>query len=181
MRRLWLIFAQTVTVCLGILFIVSVLRPHWLGDVADKATPAPALVPSDAVQSYAGAVQRAAPAVVNIYTARHQLVPLIPVPADPKLEQLLRSLPGFTQRRSSTSLGSGVIVRADGYILTNHHVIESADAIQVALHDGRQATAHLVGDDPESDLAVLRIDLPDLPVIAFSDRRTLHVGDVVLA
>ena len=177
MRRLWLIFAQTVTVCLGILFIVSTLRPQWLGM---GAAPPPGAAAS-AAQSYAAAVERAAPAVVNIYTERHEDVPLIPLPGDPGLEQLLRQLPGFTQRQSSTSLGSGVIVRADGYILTNHHVIESADAIRVALHDGRQAPARLVGADPESDLAVLRVDLSDLPVIAFSPRREVRVGDVVLA
>ncbi|MER1966703.1 trypsin-like peptidase domain-containing protein [Castellaniella sp. GW247-6E4] len=176
MRRLWLIFAQTVTVCLGILFIVSTLRPQWLG-----WGPAPSAAPPDAVHGYAAAVERAAPAVVNIYTERHEDVPLIPLPGDPGLEQLLRRLPGFTQRQSSVSLGSGVIVRADGYILTNHHVIESADAIRVALHDGRQAPARLVGADPESDLAVLRVDLSDLPVIAFSPRREVRVGDVVLA
>uniref|UniRef100_UPI003341E3ED S1C family serine protease n=1 Tax=Castellaniella defragrans TaxID=75697 RepID=UPI003341E3ED len=178
MRRLWLIFAQTVTVCLGILFIVSTLRPQWLGG-AQAPGGAPA-VPG-AVQSYAAAVDRAAPAVVNIYTERHEDVPLFPLPDDRGLEQLLRQFPGFTQRRSSTSLGSGVIVRADGYILTNHHVIESADTIRVALYDGRQAPARLVGADPESDLAVLRIDLSDLPVIVFSPRGGVRVGDVVLA
>ncbi len=183
MRRLWLIFAQTVTVCLGILFIVSTLRPQWLGTAPPPAPAAsPAAPPAAApAQSYAAAVERAAPAVVNIYTERHEDVPLFPLPGDPGLEQLLRQLPGFTQRRSSTSLGSGVIVRADGYILTNHHVIESADTIQVALHDGRQARARLVGADPESDLAVLRVELADLPVIAFSPRREVRVGDVVLA
>src|SRR5690606_18665887 len=105
MRRLWLIFAQTVTVCLGIVFIVSTLRPQWLGLGADPTPPPQAALPAVA-QSYAAAVQRAAPAVVNIYTERHTDVPLIPLPGDPGLEQLLRQLPGFTQRQYSTSLGS---------------------------------------------------------------------------
>lgn len=180
MRRLWLIFAQTVTVCLGILFILSTLRPQWLG-LGSGPTPSQTGALPAAAHSYAAAVERAVPAVVNIYTERHADVPLIPLPGDPGLEQLLRQLPGFTQRQYTTSLGSGVIARADGYILTNHHVIESADAIRVALYDGRQAPARLVGADPESDLAVLRIDLGDLPVIAFSPRQEVRVGDVVLA
>ena len=185
-RRLWLIFAQTVTVCLGILFLVATLRPQWLsGGTPGVGTPpaasAPAAVAGAAPSSYAAAVARAAPSVVNIYTAKHVDVPLVPLPADPRLEQFLRGLPGFTRREASTSLGSGVIVRADGAILTNYHVIEAADAIEVRLRDGRRAAAKLVGADPESDLAVLKIDLPDLPAIAFDPDPSVRVGDVVLA
>jgi serine protease DegQ len=182
MRRLWLIFAQTVTVCLGILFLVATLRPQWLpgGASEHKAVPmAPAA--AGAPSSYAAAVARAAPSVVNIYTTKHVDVPLVPLPADPRLEQFLRGLPGFTRREATTSLGSGVIVRADGAILTNYHVIEAADAIEVRLHDGRQAAAKLIGADPESDLAVLKIGLPDLPAIAFDPDPSVRVGDVVLA
>ncbi|MGB6008235.1 trypsin-like peptidase domain-containing protein [Castellaniella sp.] len=191
MRRLWLIFAQTVTVCLGVLFLVSTLRPQWLperdapsgGTAALSASgrPAPNAAAGQAIVSYAPAVARAAPSVVNVYTRKHVDVPLIPLPPDPGLQQLLRSLPGFTQRQNSTSLGSGVIVRADGYILTNNHVIESADAIEVSLKDGRQATAKLVGADPESDLAVLKVDLDKLPTIVFDPEQSVRVGDVVLA
>ncbi|CAM3639804.1 2-alkenal reductase [Castellaniella denitrificans] len=186
-KRLWLIFAQTVTVCLGILFLVATLRPQWLPGGTPEPAPAggasmaPAAGRGAAPFSYAPAVARAAPSVVNIYTAKHVDVPLVPLPADPRLEQFLRGLPGFTRREASTSLGSGVIVRADGTILTNYHVIEAADAIEVRLHDGRQATAKLVGADPESDLAVLKIGLPDLPAIAFDPDPTVRVGDVVLA
>src|SRR3546814_15128544 len=89
-------------------------------------------------------------------------------PAHPELDRLLRDLPGFSRRKESTNLGSGVIVRDDGYILTNYHVIEAADAIEVGLSDGRQTRAELVGADPESDLAVLKIDLPDLRAIGFN-------------
>ena len=181
MKRLWLIFAQTVTVCLAALFLVATLRPHWLPGGTPQPAPAAPPAVSQAPLSYAGAVARAAPSVVNIYTTKHVDVPLVPIPADPRLERFLRGLPGFTQRKASTSLGSGVIVRADGAILTNYHVIEAADAIEVRLRDGRRAAARLVGADPESDLAVLQIDLPDLPAIAFDPDPAVQVGDVVLA
>lgn len=187
MHRLWLIFAQTVTVCLGILFIVTTLRPDWLrngvplqGESANAPSgTASGMGPPSA--SYADAVARAIPAVVNIYTTKLVDVPLIPLPADPELNRLLRGLPGFSQRRQSGSLGSGVIVRPDGYILTNHHVVEAADSIRVALSDGREADAKVVGADPETDLAVLKIALPKLQAIDFDDDEQLRVGDVVLA
>ena len=85
------------------------------------------------------------------------------------------------ESRQSASLGSGVIVGAEGYILTNHHVIETADEIEVALADGRKASAHIVGTDPETDLAVLKVDLTELPAIAFGSPKQLGVGDLVLA
>ncbi|MDS1139951.1 trypsin-like peptidase domain-containing protein [Pusillimonas sp. SM2304] len=188
MRRLWLLFAQTVTVCLGILFIVATLRPDWLG--SGTKAPAPATAPAPAAPgaaaslpqaSYAAAVAQATPSVVNIYTSKHINVPLIPTPADPELERLFREIPGFSRRKESTSLGSGVIVRGDGYILTNFHVVEAADAIQVALSDGRESRAELVGADPESDLAVLKINLPGLHSIAFNGAHPVRIGDVVLA
>lgn len=187
MHRLWLVFAQTVTVCLGILFIVATLRPDWLHNesrVPRKGSGASAgnLVAGAAPgASYADAVARAAPAVVNIYTTKAVDVPLIPLPSDPELNRLFRSLPGFTQRRQSGSLGSGVIVRSDGYVLTNHHVVEAADSIRVALNDGREVDARVEGADPETDLAVLKIDLPGLQAIAFDQDEALRVGDVVLA
>ncbi|KAA0889558.1 trypsin-like peptidase domain-containing protein [Pusillimonas sp. ANT_WB101] len=196
MRRLWLLFAQTVTVCLGMLFIVATLRPDWLSGeraVHEAAvTPVPgagqapsagtqASPPALGVVSFADAVEKAKPSVVNIYTRKHVNVPLLPIPADPELERLFREIPGFSRRRESTNLGSGVIARADGHILTNFHVIEAADAIEVALSDGREAVAELVGADPESDLAVLRIKLPDLSPIAFNDTHQVRTGDIVLA
>ncbi|MFW7344119.1 trypsin-like peptidase domain-containing protein [Pollutimonas sp. H1-120] len=178
MRRLWLLFAQTVTVCLGILFIVATLRPDWLHSAPPP--PAPAVAPP-LQASFAAAVAQATPSVVNVYTSKHINVPLIPLPADPELERLFRDIPGFSRRKESTNLGSGVIVRGDGYILTNYHVIEAADAIEVALSDGRQTRAELVGADPESDLAVLKIDLPDLRAIGFNGEHQVRTGDVVLA
>jgi len=192
MRRLWLVFAQAVTVCLAGFFIVATLRPQWLGAPATPARPAapvpvPALpVAPNAVQarpaplSYASAVASAAPTVVNVYTSKH--LDGNPSPfQDPELNRLFRELPDLIERRPNTNLGSGVIVHEEGFILTNYHVIEAADAIEVALADGRQARARLIGADPESDLAVLKIDLPGLTAIAAEDSSDLRVGDVVLA
>ena len=189
MRRFWLLFAQTVTVCLGILFIVATLRPDWLERSPQPGGPVPAqpLARAPAADapglagSYAEAVARAAPAVVNVYTTKQIREPISPLLNDPELSRLLRGLPGFTRKREATALGSGVIVRPDGYILTNYHVIEAADAIEVALHDGREARAKLIGADPESDLAVLKVDLDDLSSITFNGTDDLQVGDVVLA
>lgn len=188
MRRLWLLFAQTVTVCLGLLFIVATLRPAWLHNGGQL--PAAALTTQQAADkvparrvpgqaSYADAVAVAAPAVVNVYTSKSVREPIVPL-LDPGLNQLFRNLPGFSRSRKTTALGSGVIVNSNGYILTNNHVIESADAIRVALHDGRQTSAKLVGADPDSDLAVLKIDLPKLSAITFASGKP-RVGDVVLA
>ncbi len=131
--------------------------------------------------SYARAVALATPAVVNIYTSKQVRVPVVPLPRDPDLNRLFRELPGFSRRKRTTNLGSGVIVSTSGYVLTNYHVIEAADSIQVALSDGRQAQAKLVGADPDSDLAVLKIDLPRLSAITFSVDHQVKVGDVVLA
>ncbi|MDQ8033711.1 2-alkenal reductase [Bordetella genomosp. 1] len=182
MRRLWLIFAQAVTVSLAILFVVTTLRPDWL-QLSGPGKSAPATRPNGAAPlSYADGVARAAPAVVNIYTTKHVDVPLVPLPDDPNLRHLLGQVPGFSRRESSTSLGSGVIVSPQGYVLTNFHVVDAADAIEVALADGRQMGAKVVGADTETDLAVIKLEgkLDALPVAAFSSGR-LRVGDVVLA
>jgi serine protease DegQ len=180
MRRFWLLFAQTVTVCLGILFIINTLRPDWLrvGDTAQRQGSVSSAVP---IASYADAVQRASPSVVNIYTSKRVLEPVLPLLDDPELARLFGDLPGFSRSRRATTLGSGVIVSRDGYILTNYHVIESADAIEVALADGRVSNARLIGADPETDLAVLKIEEEALPPIVWADTGAARVGDVVLA
>ena len=123
MRRFWLLFAQTVTVCLGILFIINTLRPDWLrvGGTAQRQGSVSNAVP---IASYADAVQRASPSVVNIYTSKRVLEPVLPLLDDPELARLFGHLPGFSRSRRATTLGSGVIVSRDGYILTNYHVIE---------------------------------------------------------
>jgi serine protease DegQ len=129
--------------------------------------------------SYAEAARRATPAVVNAYTTKDTRVTADhPFLNDP----LFRRFFGEQQRRRQTSsLGSGVIVAADGTILTNHHVIDGADGIEVLLADGRRSRAKLIGSDPETDLAVLRVELDGVPAIRFADADSARVGDVVLA
>ena len=130
--------------------------------------------------SYSEAVEKAAPAVVNIYSSRVVALEEHPMMSDPFFRQFFgEDLP--SQQRFLSSLGSGVIVSEDGYVLTNHHVIEGADEIQVALRDGRETLAQVIGTDPESDLAVLRIDLEDLPVITLYDTEDVAVGDIAMA
>ncbi|RBL79632.1 2-alkenal reductase [Streptomyces cavourensis] len=187
MRRYWLIFAQAVTVCLGILFVVTTLRPDLLrlgGPAASSPVPQQAVGarPLAGVVSYADGVARAAPSVVNVYTTKHVNVPLVPLPDDPILRQLFGQVPGVSRRQASTSLGSGVVVNHDGYVLTNYHVVQAADAIEVALADGRKDTAKVVGADPDTDLAVLKLaTLRNLPAATLAPDRGLRVGDVVLA
>ena len=190
LRRIWLIFAQATTIGLALLFVVSTLRPEWLAGA--PTTPAPALpvptvkqaTPAAAVPSpgaaagtYAGAVAVAAPAVVNVYTTKE--VQRRGVPADPLYRYFFGDSRGGPDRVAS--LGSGVIATADGYILTNNHVVQAADEIAVALADGRQFDARLVGADPESDLAVLKVEATGLPIITFGSDDALKVGDIVLA
>lgn len=187
MRRLWLLFAQTVTVCLGILFIVSTLRPDWLSlRPVQGQSPVAVVAPSGVIAaqgsaSYSAAVASAAPAVVNIYTTKQVVEPILPLLNDPDMARLFNQLPGFSRSRKTTALGSGVVVDGAGYILTNYHVVEAADDIEIALTDGRQAKARLIGADPETDLAVLKTDLKNVPAIGVDDQQRLAVGDVVLA
>jgi Do/DeqQ family serine protease len=190
LRRLWLIFAQATTIGLAALFIVSTLRPEWLGRLPTAApSAAPALptvkqaAPSietaraPALTSYAGAVAAAAPAVVNVYTTKE--VQRRGAPVDPLYRYFFGDPRGGPERVAS--LGSGVIASEDGYILTNNHVVQAADEIAVALSDGRQFDARLVGADPESDLALLKVEAKGLPVITFGRADALRVGDIVLA
>ena len=191
MRRLWLIFSQTATVGLAVLFVVSTLKPEWLASreavppltpsqVSIVSTPSvPASGAPRAAGSFSDAVQKATPAVVNIFTskearARH------PLAQDPLFRRFFGEQFGDDAQRSS-SLGSGVIVSPEGYILTNHHVVEGADEIEIALADGKKLLAKVVGNDPDTDLAVLRVDTGSLPAITFGQSDALRVGDVVLA
>jgi serine protease DegQ len=189
MRKLWMIFAQATTVALAVLLVVSTLRPDLLpkrdsvnGSVvtiteSGGAKPAPAAVLPG---SFSAAARKAMPSVVNIFTSKEVKVPRHPFMEDPLFRRFFGDqLEDDTQRASS--LGSGVIVGTEGYILTNHHVVEAADDIEVALNDGRQAKAKLVGMDPESDLAVLKIELQNLPAITFGRLEGVNVGDLVLA
>lgn len=173
--------AGSVTGGLALAFLIVALRPELIRSVArppQTAAPAaaPAAVPAPARVTYADAVQRAAPAVVNIYTAR-----LVTERLAPSLGELFGEYMPRYRQRIERSLGSGVIVDAEGHIVTNHHVIANADSIRVQLADGRVADAHIVGRDPDTDLAVLKIDLAPIPVAAIGRSDRLKVGDVVLA
>ncbi|HFC53052.1 MAG TPA: trypsin-like serine protease [Gammaproteobacteria bacterium] len=166
------------TVAVGIIagIAVMLLRPAPEADETRAAAP-----PASGVASYSEAVASAAPAVVNIFTQKRITEHPHPYMNDPLFRRLFGNRLGVPRQRLETSLGSGVIIDERGYILTNNHVIRDADAIQVALHDGRGASATVVGTDPETDLAVLRIQLKDLPSISLGSTRQLRVGDVVLA
>jgi Do/DeqQ family serine protease len=190
MRRTWLIFSQAVTVAVAILFVVSTLKPEWLPRRAASSAvvslpPVPqplpaqpvALSPTPAVSSYAGAARRATPAVVSI-TARK--APQRSAQGnDPWFRFFFGD--GGQLQQPQVGLGSGVVVTPDGYLLTNNHVVEGADDIEVQLADGRTATARLVGTDPETDVAVLKVELDRVPAISFGNTDNLQVGDVVLA
>jgi serine protease DegQ len=190
-RRLWLLFAQTVTVGIALLFIVQTLRPEWLqmerqvGTVTINQTAAissaalPAVFKGNRPNSYNDAVRVAAPAVVSIDINGDGRDARDSFSDDPRQrrQQNRRLNDGAGER----TLASGVIVSKDGYVLTNRHVIEGADEIGITLSDGRVAQAKVVGSDAETDLAVLHIDLHDLPVITLGRIEESHVGDVVLA
>ncbi|WER45692.1 Do family serine endopeptidase [Cupriavidus sp. WKF15] len=191
LRRFWLFFAQAVTVVLAVWFVVATLKPEWLqrGRVAvQSGSPIVALkevVPNvtgaAAEGSYSEAARLAMPAVVNIFTSKNgtRRSPH-PQAEDPWFRFFFGDrLP--ERQEPVSSLGSGVIVSAEGYILTNHHVVDGADEIEVALTDGRKANAKVVGSDPETDLAVLKISLKELPAITLGRLENVKVGDVVLA
>lgn len=186
MRRIWLLFAQTVTVCLAILFAVATLRPDWLrlgsqGSGQQALTQGAPVAQASLMPSFAPAVALAAPAVVNIYTTKRVNVSRFPLPADPAMRQFFEQMPGMSQQQQTTSLGSGVIVSKRGHVLTNLHVIDGADEILIALRDGRQAPAKVMGADRDSDVAVLKIDMKDLPELPLYVEALPRVGDVVLA
>ncbi len=181
MKRLWLLFSQTVTVLLAGYFVIGTLKPEWLagrptrgGLVATVEAPAPSTGVAPA-GSFRLAAQKSSAAVVSINTskaARNR-----PRSNDPWFNFFF----GDQGNEPQVGLGSGVIVSASGYILTNNHVVESADDIEVILNDSRHARAKVIGTDPDSDLAVLKIDLERLPVIVLGNSDTLQVGDQVLA
>ena len=184
MNRLWLIFAQTVTVALAILFVVTTLKPEWLPNRQPTLAVQEASEPIDDERrpqaSYRDAARTSLPSVVHIYTTQEIKAQSHPLFEDPIFRHFFGERPeGKTQRNSG--LGSGVIVSSNGYILTNYHVIEAADDIQVSLNDGKTHKAKVIGSDPEPDLAILQIKAEKLPSITFGQVDTLRVGDVVLA
>ncbi len=194
MRRFWLVFSQAVTVTLAVVFVLATLQPQWLEalgglsrrpptgpvvQVAQGASPSALAPASGQALSYADAARRAAPSVVSVVTTG----------AESKVSRFHRFFNAPDAEGDGSDgpgegpggSGSGVIVSADGYLLTNHHVVADAQQIEVALADGRRLRAKVVGADPDSDLAVLKIEARELPAITFGRAEDLQVGDGVLA
>ena len=192
LNRLWLLFAQAITILLAIWFIVVTLKPAWLSDgqvgaIVDQVTVKESDYGINTLSpgSYHDAVKKSMPAVVNIFTSKllnksktrksnkENFV-------DPFFKYFFGEPP--SDEEPSSSLGSGVLASPEGIILTNHHVISDANDIDVALSDGRKIKAKIIGSDPETDIAVLKIEAKQLPPpITFSRIESVHVGDVVLA
>jgi serine protease DegQ len=181
MKRYWLLFSQVVTVLLAMWFVLATLKPEWLNRSVNVSGVTLFEAPSVAAGtvmpgSLSPAAKRAAPAVVSI--SIKQAITKNPHQNDP----WFRFFYGDREDDDPQGgLGSGVIVSPEGYILTNFHVIEGAQEIEVTLSDSRKATAKLIGADPDTDLAILRIQLDRLPVIALGNSDSLQVGDRVLA
>jgi Do/DeqQ family serine protease len=189
MRKIWLLFAQATTVVLATLFTVSVFRPELLnknppvpvGVHLEQAASAPqADAGNPVVPGFRSAAQKALPAVVHIFTTQEVRTQRPPLMNDPIFRHFFGE--GFDEiPQSRSGLGSGVVVSSDGYLLTNFHVVDGADAIEVLFSDRRRLKARLVGSDPESDLAVLQVEAKDLPAITFGRMEDVVVGDAVLA
>lgn len=206
MKKLWYLFSQTVTVLVAVWFVLVTLKPEWVrpGGVAgldwssaggaswgtlgalgwgqptgesagEQGAASSSAAPRVAPGSFSAAAKKASPAVVSIST-RHRPVHL-PTPVDP----WFRFFGGEHDEAAQVGLGSGVIVSTDGYVLTNNHVVEGADEIEVVLNDARRTSGKLIGSDPDTDLAVIKINLPRLPVIVVGDSESLQIGDQVLA
>ncbi len=181
MRRFWLLFSQSVTVLLAAYFVVATLQPGWLGRTGEVVSRGVSLVeaPTSVTGpppsgSFRQAAQRAQAAVVSINTSKAQRHPQANDP-------WFRFFFGDQGSQPQAGLGSGVIISADGYILTNNHVVEGADEIEVVLNDSRKVRGKVIGTDPDTDLAVLKISLERLPVITVGNSDALQVGDQVLA
>ncbi len=183
MKRFWLLFCQAVTVSLAAYFVVATLQPAWLHVGGPQGRPlalaeAPVSrtnVAADRPGSFRLAAQKSSAAVVSINTSKAARSKLRS--NDPWFNFFFGEQGGETQ----VGLGSGVIVSSSGYVLTNNHVVEGADEIEVVLNDSRRAQAKLIGADPDSDLAVLKIELDRLPVIVLGNSDMLQVGDQVMA
>ena len=187
-NRLWLLFAQSVTILFAAWFVLITLKPEWLAETnvttivdsvtlkesADTSSPNPG--------SYHEAVQKSMPAVVNIFTSKSTQQPLARKNKKNNSDPLFQFFNGYSDEEPISSLGSGVLVSSEGIIITNHHVINDADQIEVALSDGRKLKAKMIGSDPETDIAVLKIDASNLPTpITLGKMDSVHIGDVVLA
>jgi len=168
--------------------VLITLKPEWLAETnvttivdsvtlkesADTSSPNPG--------SYHEAVQKSMPAVVNIFTSKSTKQPLAKKNKKNNSDPLFQFFNGYSDEEPISSLGSGVLVSSEGIIITNHHVINDADQIEVALSDGRKLKAKMIGSDPETDIAVLKIDASNLPTpITLGKMDSVHIGDVVLA
>jgi serine protease DegQ len=184
MRRLWLVFAQVVTATLGVIFVVSLVKPDWLAwrsNVVEIRESAPATLQAASagrLVSFSDAARKALVSVVNI-SATKQVRRRSPLLDDPAFRRFFGDR--FNTPETLLSLGSGVIVSREGFILTNSHVVDGVTEIQVTLNDGRTVPAKIVGTDPETDLAVVRIAAGSLSPVTFGQSDQLRVGDVVLA
>ena len=191
LQKYWILFAQAVTVMLAALFIVATLKPEWLSDSRVGSLVDTVSLKESGYDgqlspgSYHEAVKRSMPAVVNIFTSKASAIPKTrkganPNSSDPLFKFFFGDQP--PDEGPSSSLGSGVLVSPEGYILTNHHVISDADEIDIALSDGRKVKGKVIGSDPETDIAVLKIEAKKLPTpITLGTVESVHVGDVVLA
>ncbi|MEQ1835485.1 MAG: Do family serine endopeptidase [Candidatus Nitrotoga sp.] len=186
MRKFWLLFAQATTIGLAVLFIINTLKPGLLPSAThsgivtlhESASTSTSQIPT---AGFSATTRKVMPTVVNIFTSTEIKKPTHPLMNDPRFRFFFGEEFDNSPQRGS-NLGSGVIISHDGYILTNHHVVEAADQIEVALADGRKAKGRTIGSDPESDLAVIKIDLPGaIPAITFGHPDQAQVGDIVLA
>ena len=186
MRKFWLLFAQATTIGLAVLFIINTLKPSLLPSAAhngvvtlhESVSNSTSQIPT---AGFSATTRKVMPTVVNIFTSTEIKKPTHPLMNDPRFRFFFGEEFDNSPQRGS-NLGSGVVISHDGYILTNHHVVEAADQIEVALADGRKAKGRTIGSDPESDLAVIKIDLPGaIPAITFGHPDQAQVGDIVLA
>ena len=183
MHRIWLVFSQTVTILVAFLFVVLTFKPQWLAKsphyLLPQGVPIKVAEPSQSPTNigFSQAATVATPAVVSIVASKkfHQNPHL----KDPWFQFFYGD--NLPDQQPQQGLGSGVIVSEAGYLLTNNHVIDDADEIEVQLSDGRQTRAKIVGTDPETDLAVLKIELKNLPVITWGRIGEIRIGDAVLA
>jgi serine protease DegQ len=203
-KRLWLIFAQAVTVFLAAYFVLLSLKPDWLGNPSKQLKSVTITQSSGSGElsphSYHEAVKRSMPAVVNVFSSKNEKATNTNPKSNPHQRPRPKGKPtpenqeewfnfffgdpqgGPQNNEPEFNTGSGVLISKEGLILTNHHVIEGADKIEIALGDGRKTIAKLIGSDPETDIAVLKIDLPNLPEpIVLGNLSSVNVGDVVLA
>ena len=189
MRKVWLIFSQTATVAMAVLFVVATFKPQWLQSATWRpALPGPTVATAPALTAsggrsvsgvipqsgFADAAKRASPTVVSVVTSASPV-------RNQRGDQWFRYFFGDQQGQAQSGVGSGVIVSPEGYVLTNNHVVDHMDDIEVILTDGRKTQAKVIGTDPETDLAVLKVDLDRLPTITFGNSDGLLVGDAVLA